>query len=366
MDTQLLEETARSLVAAGKGLLEIDESDATCQMRFGAVGLTCTPETRREYRELLLTTPGVEGFVSGVALHDETLWQSASSGQVFRQHLAQLGILPGVRVDKGLVDLPGFPGEKISQGLDDLPERISAYAGAGVRFAKWRSVITIGDNVPTDECIGANTFVLARYARICQEAGVVPIVEPEVMVDGTHTAERCEQVMAHVFDILFQTMRAFRVHLPGTILKTSMVLPGKDSGAPINHDEASERTVRVFTEHVPADLAGIVFLSSGLTTNDTAADFDHIIDRLKVMNRTARMQTPGWGVTFSYSRALQDLVLKAWAENQDNHEGVQRRFLRQLQLLSDAVRGELDESQLQGDGSTPEDRESSANPSESQ
>lgn len=342
MDTQLLEETAKMMVAPGKGLLAADESAATCQKRFDAVGVPCTEETRREYRELLLTAPRAEDFLSGVILFDETFWQSASNGQVFRKYLAQHNVLPGIKVDKGLIDLPGFPGEKLSQGLDDLPERIASYAGAGARFAKWRSVITIGDGIPTDECIGANTFVLSRYARICQEVNVVPIVEPEVLFDGTHTAERCEEVMAHTFDILFQTMRAFRVHLPGAVLKTSMVLPGKESGVPINHDEVAERTVRVFMEHVPPELGGIVFLSGGQSTKDAFIGLNRIANRLK----SSRSH---WGVTFSYSRALQDPVLKAWANNRSDREGVQQLFLRQLKLASDASKGELDESQLESD-----------------
>lgn len=349
MDTNLLEETARSMVVAGKGLLAADESAGTCQKRFDAVGVPCTEETRREYRELLLTAPGAEEFLSGVILYEETFWQSTGAGTVFREYLKTHNILPGIKVDKGLIDLPGFPGEKLSQGLDGLPEQMATYAGAGGRFAKWRSVITIGDDIPTDECIGANTFVLARYARICQDAGIVPIVEPEVLFDGKHSAEQCEKVMAHTFDILFQTMRAFRVHLPGAILKTSMVLPGKDSGTAIDHDDVAERTVRVFDKHVPEDLGGIVFLSGGQSTSDAIIDLDHIIDRLKVINRVAKKGPHKWGVTFSYSRAIQDPVLKAWAKNREDKQGIQELFLRQLKLASAASRGDLDESQLKAD-----------------
>ncbi|HEY5805892.1 MAG TPA: class I fructose-bisphosphate aldolase [Candidatus Saccharimonadales bacterium] len=349
MNIQMLEETARAMVAPGKGLLAADESAETCKKRFDAVGVPCTEETRREYRELLLTTPGAEEFLSGVIMFDETFWQSTEKGQVFREYLRSHGVLPGIKVDKGLVDLPGFDGEKISQGLDGLPERMETYVGAGGRFAKWRSVITIGDGIPTDECIGANTFVLSRYARICQDAGIVPIVEPEVLFDGNHTAEQCEQTMARVFDILFRTMRAFRVHLPGAILKASMVLPGKDSGAPINHDDVAERTVRVFQEKVPQELGGIVFLSGGQSTSDALADLDHIADRLKVINRIAKKGPHGWRVTFSYSRALQDPVLKAWAKNRHDKQGIQELFHRQLELASAASRGDLDESQLQKD-----------------
>lgn len=342
MDTDLLEQTARAMVTAGKGLLAADESAATCQKRFDAVGVPCTEETRREYREILLTTPGAEQFLSGVILYDETFWQSTKQGQVFREYLKNHDVLPGIKVDKGLVDLPGFPGEKVSQGLDGLPERMETYAGAGGRFAKWRAVIAIGDGIPTDECIGANTLTLARYARICQEAGIVPIVEPEVLFDGNHTAEQCEQVMGHVFDILFQTMRAFRVHMPGAILKTSMVLPGKDSGIAIDHEDVAERTMRVF-QHIPEDLGGVVFLSGGQTTNDALIDLDRIIDRI------VKKGPHPWGVTFSYSRALQDPVLKAWAKDRDAKHEVQALFRRQLEFASAASKGELDESKLTAD-----------------
>jgi len=339
MDQQKLEEIAKSLVAPGKGLLAADESNASCEKRFDAVGVACTEESRREYRELLLTAPGAEDILSGVILFDETFWQSTDHGQVFREYLKNHHVAPGIKVDKGLVDLPGFPNEKVTQGLDGLPERMATYAAAGGKFAKWRAVITIGDGIPTDECIGANTFVLARYARICQEYNVVPIVEPEVLFDGNHSIEDCERVMAHVFDILFQTMKAFRVHLPGAILKTSMVLPGKDSGVAIDHNDTAERTVRVLHEHVPHELGGVVFLSGGQKPNDAFMN----------LNRIAQRGPHPWGVTFSYSRALQDPVLKAWAKERKAVMDIQELFLRQLELASAASTGQLDESKLDKD-----------------
>lgn len=343
MDTAALEDIVKRLMAHGKGLLAADESNASCQKRFDAVNVPCTEETRREYRELLLTTPGAEEYLSGVIFYEETFWQSTHTGQLFREYLKNHNIIPGIKVDKGLVDLPGFPGEKITQGLDGLPERMTVFHGAGARFAKWRAVITIGDGIPTDECIGANTLVLARYARICQDAGIVPIVEPEVLFDGNHTAEQCEQVLAHTLDLLFQTMRAFRVHLPGAILKTSMVLPGKDSGVAIDHDDVAERTTRVFYEHVPHELGGIVFLSGGQTSNDAFADLS------KIINRINQKGGHPWTVTFSYSRALQDPVLKAWAKNRHATQETKELFHKQLELASAAARGELDESRLGGD-----------------
>jgi fructose-bisphosphate aldolase class I len=345
MDTAALEDIVKRLMAPGKGLLAADESNASCQKRFDAVNVPCTEETRREYRELLLTTPGEEKYLSGVIFFEETFWQSTHTGQLFREYLKNHDIIPGIKVDKGLIDLPGFPGEKITQGLDGLPERMATYHGAGARFAKFRCVITIGEGIPTDECIGANTFVLSRYARICQDAGIVPIVEPEVLFDGNHTAEQCEQVLARTYEVLFQTMRAFRVHMPGAILKTSMVLPGKDSGTPIDHDDVAERTTRVFYDHVPQDLGGIVFLSGGQTSNDAFADLN------KIVNRVNQKGPHPWTVTFSYSRALQDPVLKAWAKNRHATQSIKELFHGQLELASAAARGELDESRLGEDTS---------------
>ena len=339
MDQQRLEEIAKKLVEHGKGLLAADESANTCAKRFAAVGVECTEESRRIYRQLLLTTPAAGHCLSGVILYDETFWQRTDAGQPFRDYLAEQGVMPGIKVDLGLVDLPGFPNEKVTQGLDGLPERMAKYAEAGATFAKWRAVITIGDGIPTDECIGANTYVLARYARICQDAGIVPIVEPEVLFDGDHTIQQCEDVMAHTFDILFQTMRAFRVHLPGAILKTSMVLPGKDSGVAIDHDDVADRTCRVLHHHVPHELGGIVFLSGGQTSRDAFIN----------LNRIAQRGPHPWGVTFSYSRAIQDPVLKAWASKPHAVPEVQDIFHRQLVLATSATKGELDEGRMDND-----------------
>lgn len=339
MDTKKLEEVARKLVSHGKGILAADESAATCEKRFAAVGIACTEESRRQYRGLLFTTPGAEHSIDGVILYDETFWQKTDAGQTFRAYLNAHDVAPGIKVDLGLVELPGFPNEKLTQGLDGLPERMAKYAEAGALFAKWRCVITIGDGIPTDECIGANAFVLARYARICQDAGIVPFVEPEVLFDGNHTSEQCESVMARTFDVLFQTMRAFRVHLPGAILKTSMVLPGKDSGTPIDHNEVADRTCRVLHDHVPHELGGVVFLSGGQTTTDALIN----------LNRIAQRGPHPWNITFSYSRALQDAVLKAWAKDQTAIDAVQDIFHQKLVLAGAASKGELDEEKLEHD-----------------
>lgn len=341
MNPPLLEEICKSLMADGKGLLAADTSTVSTKKRFDSIGVESTLATRREYRDILFSTPEIEHFITGVILFDETFWQAGRDGRLFREGLKAKGILPGIKVDKGLVDLPGFPGEKVTQGLDGLPDQLHVYAAAGAKFAKWRAVIAIGDGIPTDECIGANTLSLARYARLCQEENIVPIVEPEVLFEGDHSAERCEQVLAHTLDILFNTMRAFRVHLPGAILKTSMVLPGKNSGIPIDHQDVAERTVRVLYDHVPHELGGIVFLSGGQTSNDAFIDLDKIIDDV-----VKRGPHP-WNLTFSYDRALQDPALKAWAANRDDVAGVQKIFRHQLELASAAAKGEIETFKLE-------------------
>jgi fructose-bisphosphate aldolase class I len=336
MHQEELEKIAHQLVAPGKGILAADESEKSCQKRFESVGVECTEETRREYRGLLITTPGAEEFMSGIIFYDETFWQKTNDGQSFPAFFAAHSGIPGIKVDKGLVDLPGFTGEKITQGLDGLPERMATYFEGGGRFAKWRAVIEIGEDTPTDECIAANAFVLGRYARICQDAGIVPIVEPEVLFDGKHSIEQCEEVVSHTYDVLFETMKNLRVSMPGAILKTSMILPGKDSGTPINHDDVAERTVRALHNHVPHDLGGVVFLSGGQTSNDAFIN----------LNRIAKKAPHPWGITFSYSRALQDPVLKLWAKDRSATKAIQDLFYHQLQLVSLASKGELNESML--------------------
>lgn len=335
MNEDKLSNIAKELAKPGKGLLAADESSKTCKKRFDAVGVECTKETRGEYRELLFTTPGAQHFLSGVIMYDETFWQTAEDGRLFRESLSRHHIAPGIKVDQGLVDLPGFVGEKVAEGLDGLQGRMYMYQAAGAQFAKWRAAIAISDAIPTDECIGANTLSLARYARMCQEAGIVPIVEPEILFDGTHSSERCEHVMGHVLDILFNTLRAFRVYLPGVVLKTSMVLPGKDSGTAINHDEVADRTCRVLHHHVPHELGGVVFLSGGQSSSDAFIN----------LNRIAQRGPHPWGVTFSYSRALQDPVLKAWAADRDD-DAAQRIFRTQLERAVAASVGKLQEDEV--------------------
>lgn len=332
MNIVQLETTARALVASGRGILAADESNATCNKRFASVFVPQDEDHRRAFRELLLTTPEASEIVSGVIFYEETFWQTMSTGETFRDYCMKHNILPGIKVDEGLIDLPGFPNEKLTKGLDTLPERLQKYADAGGRFAKWRAVITIGDNIPTDACIAANAFVLARYARICQEAGITPIVEPEVLFDGKHTADQCEVVTAHVYDTLFAALRTYRVHFPGMILKTSMVLPGKDSGFPVDSQDVAERTARTLRMHVPHELGGVVFLSGGQTPKQAFENLDAIADKGPYP----------WGLTFSYSRALQDPVLKHWAVNQNDVAGAKAIFGHQLKVAQAAHAGKLE------------------------
>ena len=331
MNTIELEQIAHYLVANWKGILAADESTASANKRFTAVGVEETEENRRQYRQLLLTTPAARATLSGVIFYDETFWQNADDGRPLRDLVSAEGILPGIKLDEGLVDLPGFPGEKVSKGLDSLPDRLEKYRAAGAKFAKWRSVITIGSNTPSPTCIRANAYVLARYARLCQEFDIVPIVEPEALFDGTHSSEQCEEVLAQTLIVLFAAMKEYQVYLPGAILKTSMVLPGKNSGTSIDVSDVSTRTVRVLHDHVPRELGGVVFLSGGQTAGDA----------LKNLNEIARKGPHPWGLTFSFSRALQDPVLKHWALHRDDLAGAQRIFGEQLKAAVDAREGKL-------------------------
>ena len=339
MNTEQLEATAKYLVSKGRGILAADESMTSANKRFAAVNVEQTEENRRTYREILMMTPAVSDALSGVIFHDETFWQTLSDGRSFREYCASLNILPGIKVDEGLIDLPGFPGEKLTKGLDALPERLAKYRDAGAKFAKWRAVIAIGEGIPTDNLIGANAFILARYARICQEYDIVPIVEPEVLFDGMHTADECEAVMVRVYNMLFSFMKEYRVHMPGAILKTGMVLPGKESGIPVEPADVATRTSRVLKAHVPAELGGVVFLSGGQTPSQAFLN----------LNAIAKMGPYPWGLTFSYSRALQDPVLKFWAEHREDKQGAMNIFTHQLGVVVKARDGVLDTASLGDD-----------------
>ena len=310
-----LENVARELAAPGKGILAADESDGTIKKRFDSIDLPSTEENRRSYRDLLFTTSGVEQHISGVILFDETIRQS-SAGTPFPQLLASRGIHPGIKVDQGAQALAGAPGEKVTEGLDGLRGRLEKYRGLGARFAKWRAVITIGDGIPSDYCIDTNAHALARYAALCVEQGLVPIVEPEVLMGGSHTIERCYDVtsrtLARVFDALYQQ----RVPLAQILLKPNMVISGADCDVQATREQVAELTLRCFRNHVPAAVPGIVFLSGGQSDVEATAN-------LNEMNKTRDLP---WEVSFSYGRALQAPTLNAWLGKPENVPAAQDAF----------------------------------------
>ena len=274
MDTQLMTETARAMVAAGKGLLAADESAGTCKKRFDSVNVECNEENRRGYREMLFATPKIAEHVSGVILFDETLRQNTRDGVNFAEFLKKNGIIPGIKVDAGAADMALHPGEKVTEGLDKLQARMADYFKMGARFAKWRAVITIGRDIPSQACLDANAHALARYSAICQEASIVPIVEPEVLLDGDHTAERSEQVHLDALETLFHELARQDVSLEHVILKASMCVSGKDHAKQADVAEVAERTLRVLKRTVPAALPGVVFLSGGQTDVNATAHLD--------------------------------------------------------------------------------------------
>ncbi len=330
MDTNLLAKTAAAMVAKGKGILAADESSGTCEKRFQSVKVECTEESRRTYRQLLFSTAGVEQYISGVILFDETARQRSNDGALFPEYLQKKGVIPGIKVDKGLVDLPLAPkGEKVSQGLDDLSKRLDEYFKMGCRFAKWRSTITITDALPTHACLYANAHVLARYAAACQAASIVPMVEPEVLLDGTHTAERSEEVLEATLRALYSALAAYNVQFEYLILKTSMCVSGKDNPKHAGVDEVAERTVRVLKHTVPAAQPGIVFLSGGQSDEAATA-------HLSAM--AARKDLP-WPLTFSYSRALQNPALSAWRGQASNIGAAQKAFYHRAHMNGLAAQG---------------------------
>jgi fructose-bisphosphate aldolase class I len=322
MSSLELSSTARALVAHGKGILAADESTRTIQRRFESVQVPSTEENRRAYRELLFTTKGVDEFISGVIMFDETIRQRSGDGTPFPEVLRDQGIIPGIKVDKGTVDLAGFPGEKVTEGLDGLRGRLAEYRELGARFTKWRAVITIGADIPTRTCIDANAEALARFAALSQEAGLVPIVEPEVLMDGDHTIERCYQVTASTLVAVFAALREHRIRLDGMLLKPNMVLPGKDSPSQADVQQVAEATVSCLRECVPAAVPGIVFLSGGQSDEAATA-------HLNAMNRLG--QQP-WQLSFSYGRALQAAALKAWRGERANVPAAQAAFYRRARL----------------------------------
>ena len=305
MSIDQLAETAQAMVAAGKGIIAIDESNNTIKKRFDSVGIECTEANRRAYREMLLTTPNLGKYISGAILYDETLRQKTRDGVPFTQIMKDNGILPGIKVDKGPQPLADFPGEVVTEGIDGLRERLKEYAQLGARFAKWRAVITIGEDIPSGTCIEANSHMLARYAALCQEVGIVPIVEPEVLMDGDHDIDVCYEVTEVTLRSLFGALYDQNVMLEGTILKASMVVSGKDCPDQASIDEVAEMTVRCLKSTVPATLPGVVFLSGGQSDEAATA-------HLNAMNQLGPLP---WPLSFSYGRAMQTAALKLWSQD---------------------------------------------------
>ena len=324
-----LESTAGELVADGKGILAADESSRTMAKRMEAVGATSTPDARRRFRELLVTTPGAADSISGVILYDETIRQSASDGTAFPRLLESLGMIPGIKVDTGVKPLAAAEGETVTEGLDDLRDRLAEYRDIGARFAKWRAVFSIGPATPSRYCVAVNAHALARYAALCQEAGIVPIVEPEVLMDGDHSIEHAAKATGRAQQALFTELHDQRVDLYGTLLKPNMVLSGYEAGDRAGLNEVAEATLDVLTRHVPAAVPGIVFLSGGQTDEDATA-------HLNAMN--ARGPHP-WELSFSYGRALQAPAIKSWGGDPANVEEAQKAFYRRAKFNSAARTG---------------------------
>ena len=307
--TQELQTTAKALVAKGKGILAMDESNGTCNQRFEKLGIAPTEENRRAYRELILTTPNLNTYISGAILFDETIRQSSSTGESFISLMQRTGMIPGIKVDGGAKPFAGHPDELVTEGLDGLGDRVSEYYTMGARFAKWRAVITIGENIPSTACIEANADALAKYAAICQAHGLVPIVEPEVLINGNHTLDRCREVTATTLKAVFKQLTAQGVAFDGMILKPSMVITGLTAALPAPVNDVATATIDVLTQEVPPTVAGIAFLSGGQTNEQAAA-------HLNAMN-AMYTQTP-WPVTFSYARAIQQSALDKWRGDSAN------------------------------------------------
>jgi fructose-bisphosphate aldolase class I len=334
MNTQLLTRTARALVADDKGLLAMDESTSTCNKRFAKLAIPQTEEVRRAYRELIVTTPGLAESISGAILYDETIRQQKKDGTPFVEVITDVGIIPGIKVDIGAKDMAGHPGEKITEGLDGLRIRLKEYFQMGARFAKWRAVLALGDGIPSRACIEANAQALARYAALCQEAGLVPVVEPEVLMDGAHTLERCRAVTEDVLHTVFDHLVTQRVALEGMILKPNMVLPGSTCPAQETVEEVADATVACLLRAVPAAVPGIAFLSGGQSPELASA-------RLNAMNVRFRSRLP-WALAFSYGRAIQQPSLEIWHGDKSRVTAAQQALAHRARCSRAARRGEYD------------------------
>lgn len=334
---------AQALVANDKGILAMDESTPTCNKRFAALGIPQTEEARRDYREMIVTTPNLGECISGAILYDETIRQKTKEGTSILNVLIDSGILPGIKVDTGTQDFAGHPGEKTTEGLDGLRERLAEYLEMGARFAKWRAVIAIGDGIPSRSCIEANAHSLARYAALCQEAGLVPIVEPEVLMTGEHTLERCLEVTREVLRNVFIQLNCQRVLLEGMILKPSMVLPGLSCPVQVSADEVADATVNCLLQTVPAAVPGIAFLSGGQSAKLASA-------RLNAMNLRFKSRAP-WALAFSFARAIQQPALDIWRGDEQNVKAAQSALLHRARCNVAARRGVYNED-MEGSGTT--------------
>ena len=337
MDAQKLIDTAAALVAGDKGLLAMDESTPTCNKRFAPLGIALTAEARRAYRDMIVTTPRLGECISGAILYDETLRQKTNRGLPFAEALAVVGIVPGIKVDAGAKALAGHPGEEVTEGLDGLRERLAEYASMGARFAKWRAVIRIGDTIPSRACIAANAHALARYAALCQEAGLVPIVEPEVLMDGAHTLARCAAVTAEVLHAVFDELAGQQVLLEGMLLKPNMVLPGLAAADQSSVDAVAEATVTCLLRNVPAAVPGIAFLSGGQSTVLASAR----LNAMNAMNAHWRSRVP-WALAFSFARAIQQPALEAWRGLAENVPAAQQALFHRADCNRAARRGDYD------------------------
>ena len=322
-------------MSGSRGLLAADESNKSAMKRFEALNIPCNEQTRRDYREMLLTTPHISQYITGVIFYDETIRQSTRDGMPFTKLLEENGILPGIKVDKGLVDLTNFENETVTEGLDGLGQRFAEYHQMGARFAKWRAAFQISASSPSQAAIHANATMFARYSALAQAAGIVPIVEPEVLYDGNHSIEQSEETIKKVLSITLEVLKAYKVDLSGLIVKTSMVLPGKESGAPHDAQAVASRTVAVLKEAVPAEVAGVVFLSGGQTPQQATENLAAI----------CKFSELPWPLTFSYSRAVQDPAMKLWLGRDENIRAAQDAFALRLKLNSAARSGTYDLSQ---------------------
>lgn len=315
-----------------KGLLAADESNKSATKRFESLNIPSNAETRRQYRQMLLTTPNLEKYISGVIFYEETIGQSTDDGTPFTQYLAKKGILTGIKVDKGLVELTNFAPEQITEGVDGLADRLKLFAQSGARFAKWRAAYTISDTTPSDAAVHAGNLMMARYAALCQAAGIVPIVEPEVIYNGAHNLERCEKTITTIVASLFDILKAYRVDNKGLILKTSMVLSGKTSGQTDDPKTVAEATLRTLRASTPDDVAGVVFLSGGQTPVQATANF------AAISASVAASPTP-WPLTFSFSRAVQEPAMALWLGRTENVHAAQDAFAKRVELNASARAG---------------------------